>query len=438
MLICVETKKDIEILASDLSTESSVLFYFLNETSHHPVATNPIGLFVYLIQTDKTFFISFRHPDALSIPTTSIKLVLDKLFSANVKKYIIEKKNAMYFFDVSDCIDIQFDAYAKTNKQISFENSSRSRLIATPLMLINKKFNDTLKLLKPYFDTECEYSINLANDLCDVFFKIERNGLYVNKSNFNLASHNVINNEGLVFGQYNYFTPTTRPSNRFAKINFAALNKKKKERECFESRFKDEGGMLMVDYESYHLRLFADFIKFKLPASSLHTWLGQYYYDKQELNEEEYNTSKKITFNLIFGGISDDVRKHIPFMDAVATFVEKNWETFLNKGFVTTWKYKRVLSKDCYTDMNPYKLFNYLLQSAETEQNVIGGKKLNEYLKDKKSKLVMYHYDSFLVDMHKSEYKLSPKLVELLTCDNKFPLRIYVGKNYDDLVEVKV
>ena len=125
-------------------------------------------------------------------------------------------------------------------------------------------------------------------------------------------------------------------------------------------------------------------------------------------------------------------------MDVVATFVEKNWETFLNKGFVTTWKYNRVLSKDCYTDMNPYKLFNYLLQSAETEQNVIGGKKLNEYLKDKKSKLVMYHYDSFLVDMHKSEYKLSPKLVELLTCDNKFPLRIYVGKNYDDLVEVKV
>ena len=438
MLICLETKQDIEIFADSLKNNHNLFLHFLVDESRHPSKTSPLGLFVHLIDTSKTFFLSFGHPDSLAIPKDTANLVLGKILSTDAKKYIIEKKNAMYFCDASKCIDLQFDVYTKTNERISFQNSLGVSLMATPLMTLNKKFNDTLKLLKPYFGKEDECSKNLANDLCDVFFKIERNGLFVNESTFNLASQNVIDDNGLIFGQYNYFTPTTRPSNRFSKINFAALNKKKNERDCFESRFREEGGLLMVDYESYHLRLFADFIKFNLPSSSLHTWLGQYYYDKKELTEEEYDTSKKITFNLIFGGISDDVRNHIPFMDCIATYVQTNWDNFNKNGYVKTWKYNRTLTKDCYTDMNAYKLFNYLLQSAETEQNVVGGKKINALLKDKKSKLVMYHYDSFLIDMHKSEYNLAPKIVELLTCNNQFPLRIYVGKNYGELTEVEV
>ena len=57
----------------------------------------------------------------------------------------------------------------------------------------------------------------------------------------------------------------------------------------------------MVDYESYHLRLFADHINFELPKSSLHEYLGKLYHDKEELTEEEYDLSKKLHLTFVCG-----------------------------------------------------------------------------------------------------------------------------------------
>ena len=46
------------------------------------------------------------------------------------------------------------------------------------------------------------------------------------------------------------------------------------------------------------------------------------YHGKDELTEEEYDLSKKITFNLIYGGITDDVRDNVPFMARIEEFVD--------------------------------------------------------------------------------------------------------------------
>ena len=194
----------------------------------------------------------------------------------------------------------------------------------------------------------------------------------------------------------------------------------------------------MFDYESYHLRLFAEHINFNLPTSSLHEYFGKFYHNKDTLTEEEYEMSKKITFNLIFGGISADVQSHIPFMKKVAEYVEENWKKFQTEGYIETWKYKRVLSSEHYKEMNPYKLFNYLLQAAETERNCIMINKIHNLLDGKKSKLVLYHYDAFLLDMHRSEFILAKQLSELLSEQNKYPVRMYVGSNYGNMTEFKV
>ena len=48
--------------------------------------------------------------------------------------------------------------------------------------------------------------------------------------------------------------------------------------------------------------------------------------------------------------------------------------------------------------MNRNKLFNYMIQLLETENNMKVLNDLVPYLKDKKSKLILYSYDSFLFD----------------------------------------
>ena len=50
--------------------------------------------------------------------------------------------------------------------------------------------------------------------------------------------------DGLVYSEYNPYTTTGRPSNRFGGTNFAALNKTDGSREKYISRF--DGGMLVI------------------------------------------------------------------------------------------------------------------------------------------------------------------------------------------------
>jgi hypothetical protein len=59
-------------------------------------------------------------------------------------------------------------------------------------------------------------------------------------------------------------------------------------------------------------------------------------------------------------------------------------------------------------------------------------KELNKYLKDKKSTLILYVYDSFLFDFSKSDGKETLiKIKEIVS--KKRTIKMKVGKNYDVL-----
>lgn len=433
MLLFVESESDFKQLCDSLSS-GSAFFQFIYDEKIHSTKNKPVALFIYQLETESTFVLSFSHPDVVPISYSCIRT----LTKTSSKKYIVDKKECMYFTNLSEFVDISFDVYTKTLNQVKIKYPSCNDLRSLPIYTIKKSFDDTLKFFKYYIGKESPCNVKLLNDLCTAFSLIENHGLVVDRSEFKLGDVNLIDDKNKIFSQYNYFTPTTRPSNRFAKINFAALNKKKNEKDCFVSRYNNKGGLVMFDYESYHLRLFAEHINFNLPTSSLHEYFGKFYHNKDTLTEEEYEMSKKITFNLIFGGISADVQSHIPFMKKVAEYVEENWKKFQTEGYIETWKYKRVLSSEHYKEMNPYKLFNYLLQAAETERNCIMINKIHNLLDGKKSKLVLYHYDAFLLDMHRSEFILAKQLSELLSEQNKYPVRMYVGSNYGNMTEFKV
>jgi DNA polymerase I-like protein with 3'-5' exonuclease and polymerase domains len=242
-----------------------------------------------------------------------------------------------------------------------------------------------------------------------------------------------------VYTQYNLYTPTSRPSNRFGNVNYAALNKKTGDRDCFVSRYGNEGALVMMDYESYHLRLFGNHVKFDLPDEPLHGYLGKLYHGKGELTEDEYDLSKKITFNLIYGGITDDVRDNVPFMARIAEFVDETWKFYKKHGYVSTWLYGRKLMSSIFDDKtNSYKVFNYLLQAAETERNCMVLADIFGYLDNKKTKCVLYTYDAFLFDVPSDEFINTRELRDIMDPSGDYPIRTYVGANYGDLREIIV
>jgi len=279
--------------------------------------------------------------------------------------------------------------------------------------------------------------IRYEADFSVVLKEIEESGIYV--TDFTLGDKSLVDEHGLVHSQYNMFTPAGRPSNRFGGVNYAALNKKTGDRDCFVSRYGKDGAIVMMDYESYHLRLIGNHVNFDLPDESLHEYLGKLYHGKDELTKEEYDLSKKITFNLIFGGITDDVRDNVPFMARIADYVDKTWEKYQRNGYVETWYYNRKLNSSIFDEQtNSYKVFNYLLQSAETERNCGIMRRILDYLKGKDTKFFLYTYDAFLFDIPKHEFIEVKNLAEIMREGNKFPIRMEVGGNYGDLREVRV
>lgn len=263
-----------------------------------------------------------------------------------------------------------------------------------------------------------------------VFADIEQNGLHVN-NNFPFPAH-VVNN--LVYTNYNYFTSTGRPSNSFRGFNYAAMNKEDGTRSSFSSRF--ESGMLVeMDFDAYHIRLIARLIGYELPLDSVHSYFGKFYFDTDTLTQDQYEQSKQITFRLLYGGIDSEFLS-IPFFNKVNQFIINLWNEWKRNGYIKTAIDKRSISKTTFPDMTKNKLFNYYLQSLETEVSVRKLFQVNSYTKSTRSKLILYTYDSMLFDVPPDEYDTVIPDIESILSNGKLPVKLTKGHIYSKMQEI--
>ena len=80
--------------------------------------------------------------------------------------------------------------------------------------------------------------------------------------------------------------------------------------------------------------------------------------------------------------------------------------------------------------MHPAKLMNYMMQSLETSNNILILKEVLRYLKDKKTKLVLYTYDALLFDFFKEDGKETlEELKEILESGGKYPIKFKYSKD---------
>ena len=80
--------------------------------------------------------------------------------------------------------------------------------------------------------------------------------------------------------------------------------------------------------------------------------------------------------------------------------------------------------------MNPQKLFNYLLQNLETAVNVRILWEIIKLLRKKKTKLVLYTYDSFLFDLDNKEEELVEEVLKIFK-KYKLQVKLNYGSNYN-------
>ena len=185
-----------------------------------------------------------------------------------------------------------------------------------------------------------------------------------------------------------------------------------------------------MDYDGYHLRLIADKVGYKFPEGSVHGHMAKFY-------GVDYEEAKKLSFQYLYGFIPIDVVQMNPYFGKVHDYIDNLWSEYNSKEFIVSDIYNRRIYKKNLSDMNANKLFNYTIQLMETENNMKVLSKLIPEIKDDRSKLILYSYDSFLLDfnMEDSLTYLS-KVKKILEQNDKFPVKVSWGLNYHEMKDI--
>jgi hypothetical protein len=138
----------------------------------------------------------------------------------------------------------------------------------------------------------------------------------------------------------------------------------------------------------------------------------------------------------LYGGIDKKTREQVPFFDKTYDYINKKWNEINTHNLVFTDIYRRKLLFSNYEDMNRNKVFNYLIQANETESNIKKILLIQDYLLEKKTKLVLYGYDSFLFDFSNIDGVETLIDIKHILEEGKHYTKSKMGLNYGEMKDI--
>ena len=417
----LENSELLEVFKKMYSTEDCIVIPIqCNDTKHS--VSDELSLLYVQMWGGNEFILPFNHNETLDIEIPNLK--------SDTKKYTYDRKKLNHLVELDNVIDVNLLHYMATNVPLSIEEIDTNAHHFFNMMYYRKKnINTIIPVLK-----HLEYCRELAKVIKDT---ITKHNQYVNVSYNNevldnltyIESNGLQTTNGSVYSEYNVFTSTGRPSNRFGGINFAALNKTDGSRKQFISRFRN-GVLVEMDFDAYHLRLIADKVEYKFPEGSVHEYMAKFY-------GCDYEESKRKSFQYLYGKIPIEVWQLNPYFSSVHDFIEDLWKEWKSKEFIVSDIYNKRIYKQNLSDMSSNKLFNYTIQLMETENNMKVLTKLIPEIENDKSKLILYSYDSFLFDFNIEDgLEYLKKIKDIIEQDGKFPVKVSWGLNYHEMKDI--
>lgn len=449
----VDSEKEYLKFISDYNQHDLIINVLGRDTRYHPVADELCAIFIKSINDGRDFILSVNHPDA--VWNINKLRIIEDLKKFNTNLWTFDKKKTLHFLLLPNIKDINVYDYMesgniadtmqyKTNSHLFFNSmyGKYSELNCVIPLTIHANVFENLadSALERLRNTKIDPVFEKINtEITESFQHIESNGLKIDFDLFQkyFAHKDCKIKNNFVYTEYNLFTSTGRPSNRFGNINYAALKKEDGCRSAFVSRYDQDGYLFMIDYSAYHPRLIAQLIKYDLPEN-VYEYLGRFYFNKETLSNDELKSSKTITFQLLYGNIPEKYAS-IPFFSKIKEYINHRWNHFINHGYVETPVFKRQITRNNISEPNPNKLFNYILQAAETEYNTGVLKEINYYLNDKLTKSILYTYDSILFDVNQQDGIETLKTIKnIMSSNNKLPVKCYTGKNYNEMEIISI
>ena len=404
---------------------------FIQQNDNYHPKLSPLSLiYVRDITQHKGYMLCLDHNESFSLDKQT---TLNWLLGNTDRIFVLNKKEALYHFSYPDKLfDINFIEFPDltgifTPCHTFYYKQHTASPITNKLIPISKHYEEcenmfdvVLPIIRKFRSDNVVYAFN-NGPLTRVFHAIESNGIKVDKQCFidcygkdlNYPQLNL--SKGRIYSQYNLYTLTGRPSNTYNSINFAALNKNDGERLCY---IPANDKFIEFDMQGYHPRIIGDMISFNFGERNTYELLG-------ELLDVSTQEAKELTFKQLYGGVWAEYRDQ-PFFKDIVTLTDGIWEDYQQGGQYAT--RNKIFTRDA--EMTQSKLLNYIVQSHETSNNVAMLDNILNYLKDKKTKLVLYTYDAFLFDYSKEDGKDLPTTLKEMI---HYPINIKHGTSYHGL-----
>ena len=400
---------------------------------YHPRLTSTVAVYIRILKSEYGYVIPINHDEGISIEKERVYQVLLKAS----KLYTLNKKKLLYHFNIQEAIDLslvysmnKFDKLqiADDNSTINFyyskysEKKDLNRLI--PITKLYERCENIYDSIKEFINLEIPSGFNFYNKIAtNVFFLLEQNGVGVIYDAFNKMFtpknplYNTLNNT--VYTEYNLYNSTSRPTNTFNSVNFAAIPKAEEYRKCFKPQ---NDFFVEFDFDGYHLRLLAEQLNYPLTEESAHKQLAKQYFGKDEITDEEYTKAKQINFHAIYGKIPEE-HKNLKIFKEIQEYIDAMWSSFEKEGCVHNPQSGKQFTR-ALKEMNPAKLMNYMMQSLETSNNIIILKDILKYLRNKKSFITLYTYDAILFDFSKEDGKETLEdIKKIMENQGKYPIK---------------
>jgi len=406
---------------------------------YHPKLTTTVAIYIRPIKSDHGYIVPINHDEGFNVAKERIYGILNSASTL----YTLDKKNLLYHFNLQEAIDlslvysmVKYDRleYSRENNTLNyFYNKFRDFKNINQLIPISKLYESCEKVydqVKKVIEIDIPRGFDFYNKTAtNVFYLLEQSGIGIYYEQFNEVFnprnplYNTQNNS--VLTSYNLYNGTSRPTNAFNSVNFAAIPKSDRHRKCF----RPTGDYFVeLDFDGYHLRLLSEQIGYTLLSESAHNQLAKHYFGTEDITEEQYLEAKQINFQAIYGKIPEE-HKNLEIFQKIQQYIDDMWKTFEKDGVIYNPISDKPFSKSL-KEMHPAKLMNYMMQSLETARNILILKDVLRYLQNKKTKVVLYTYDALLFDFHKDEGKETLEdIKEILESGGKYPIKFKYSKD---------
>ena len=438
MFYIVESDQQLDILKG-YSEKGAYIKVISSNDNYHPLLTKTIAVYLRPLNHEEGYIIPINHDEGLNVDKNRIYDILKQYKTL----YTIDKKELLYHFILKDVIDISL-LYSMTNydrlelgRNNSTYNWFYSRLhdfkevnALIPISKLYEKCEEDYQAVYPILQYAIPNGFDFYNKTAtSVFFAIEHTGLrtihqpYIDLFKPNNPIFNMQDN--IAYTSYNLYNTTSRPTNAFNSVNYAAIPKAPEFRKAI---IPQNDYFVEMDFDGYHLRLLCEQIGYELTDEPAHMQLAKLYFGKDEIAEEDYAKAKQINFHAIYGKIPPEYA-FLEVFEKIQRHIDQLWKQFQTQGYIQDpISGKRFTSE--LKDMHPQKLMNYMMQSLETSRNIGILKDLVMYLHGKNTKIALYTYDAIVFDFDKKEGKdVLEGIEKIMNREGSYPVKFKYSNN---------